>query len=387
MSHSGGDGARPARALPPPKLISDRSALEAAVDLWLRCGSIAVDTEADAFFAYREKICLLQISTEEHDWIVDPLADIDLRRLEPVLASPSIRKVFHDAEFDVALLKSAGLSGLRSIFDTRLGVALLGSKTPGLSNVLRERYGIALDKSQQRSDWRRRPLTGEQLEYARHDTRHLLRLAADVEREIVERGLQEIFDFECVRLEATEPKERLFDSEECLGYRGARELDGLELATLRELTVERDRLARERDEAPFRIVSNDLLVLLARLRPSNRTAVESVRALPPRTMGLFGPGIVAAVQRAARLGPWRPQPRKPTLTEEEMDLYDRLRRWRSRKAEQLGFDSSAVLNRRTLEAMVKEKPQTLEELARVAGIAPWQLARFGAELVALVRGQ
>ncbi|HKD99407.1 MAG TPA: HRDC domain-containing protein [Planctomycetota bacterium] len=360
-------------------LVADVAALDRLAREIADDDEIAVDTEADSFWSYREKLCLLQLSTPRGDVLVDPLAGIDVAALAAVFAAPRPRKVFHDAEYDVALLKEAGIPAIAGLFDTRVAVSLLGSKTPGLSNVLRERYGIELDKRQQRSDWRQRPLSREQLDYARHDTRHLLRLARDLEPELAKRDLLEIFRFECERVGSTEPRRREFDPDDALRIRGARELDPGGLSALRELFVERDRIARERDLAAFRVVPNDLLVVLARHRPTDRRQLEKVR-LPPRMRSTFGDAALDAIARARARGPWFPKARAAP-PDEELAALERLRRWRTRTSEARALDATAVLNRQTLEEIARRRPRTLDELREIRGLAPWQLDQFGAEIL------
>ena len=97
--------------------------------------------------------------------------------------------------------------------------------------------------------------------------------------------------------------------------------------------------------------------------------------------------IEAALRRAAELGPIdrlpAPAPRDGTgdLGEAELELHDRLKDWRRRRAEREGLDSSLVLNRHVLLRLAREKPRTVEGLARVEGLLDWQIAAFGAELV------
>lgn len=377
----------PSRAAgaPPPELVETQADLTALARELEREEAVAVDTEADSFFSYREKVCLVQISTEVRDFIVDPLVPLDLTPLERLLESERVRKVFHDAEYDVQLLKRAGFAEIRGVFDTRLGVALLGGKAPGLANVLRDRYGIELDKGEQRSDWRRRPLTPAQLEYARHDTRHLLRLARDVERDVRERQLWELFEFECRRVASSVPRPRTFDPRDCLTYPGARELDVEGLTALRELAIERENAARTLDTAPFRVLSNEALVVLARLRPRDRNELARIRALPPRARERFGRALLEALTRARSAPPFVPE-RRPEIPEEVADAEDRLRKWRTRKSRELSIDAACVLNRGALEELARRRPKTLDALAGVPGISPWHLRELGSEILAALSG-
>ncbi|MFN0206909.1 MAG: ribonuclease D [Planctomycetota bacterium] len=370
--------------IPPPILVDSSMQLSQFLRDVENCSEIAVDTEADSFYSYREKVCLIQVSSPAADYIIDPLANVELSALAPVLASDSILKVFHDAEYDVQLLKSAGISEMRRIFDTRVAVSLLGNKSPGLANVLKDRYGIQLNKSLQRSDWSQRPLSIEQLEYARHDTRYLLQLARDIKPQLKQRDIWELFLYECERVAATPSRERNFNADECIQIKGCDRLDANQLASLRELFIERERLAEAADAAPFRIITNELLLVLALLSPRNARELDQVRALPPKLKQQFGPAALGAIARARQNGPWIPPPRVPRPPDDELAALDRLKKWRTIKSEKLNIDATGILNRRTLEFLAKERPASLELLEKAPGLNPWQFQRFGAEIIKIL---
>ena len=149
---------------------------------------IAVDTEADSFYHYQERVCLVQITAGGRDWLVDPLRGLDIRPLGAVLADPERTKVFHDGEYDVLILKRQFGFAFAALFDTRVAAAALGMEAPGLAAVVHAHYGFELDKSQQRSDWSRRPLSKEQVAYARLDTHYLVPLMHAFGDELEERG-------------------------------------------------------------------------------------------------------------------------------------------------------------------------------------------------------
>src|SRR5262245_1781890 len=172
--------------LPPPTLVEDAPGLEELLEALEDETEIAVDTEGDSFFSYPEKVCLVQITAGERDWLVDPLAGFDLAPIGRVLADPGKVKAFHDGEYDVLILKRAFGFRFAGLFDTRVAAATLGSQTPGLATVLEERFGVTLDKSMQRSNWGQRPLTDKQIRYARLDTHFLLPLMREQKVELVE---------------------------------------------------------------------------------------------------------------------------------------------------------------------------------------------------------
>lgn len=91
--------------LPTPKIVTTPEELQDLVAILANEKRIAIDTESNSLFAYRERVCLLQISTSDQDWLVDPLAVPDLKPLAPIMANPEIEKVFHAAEYDILCLK------------------------------------------------------------------------------------------------------------------------------------------------------------------------------------------------------------------------------------------------------------------------------------------
>ena len=130
--------------LPPPTVVHDEAGFRRMLEVLARAPEVAVDTEADSFFSYREKVCLVQITALEHDWIVDPLAGLDLGGLGRMLEDPSKTKVFHDGEYDILIMKRDYGFRFSNLFDTRVAAATLGSQAPGLASVLKERFGVEL---------------------------------------------------------------------------------------------------------------------------------------------------------------------------------------------------------------------------------------------------
>src|SRR5471030_370907 len=162
--------------LPPPILVADEAGLGQLVRALASYPVVAVDTESNSLHAYRERVCLIQFSTPAADYIVDPIGLPDLNPLAPFFANPGQQKVFHAAEYDLICLRRDYNFEFTNIFDTMSAARTLGWPQVGLAAILDTHFGVKLSKKYQRADWKRRPLTPEQLNYARLDTHYLAAL-------------------------------------------------------------------------------------------------------------------------------------------------------------------------------------------------------------------
>ena len=151
--------------LSPLVLVTDEHSLDQLASALALAPVVAVDTESNSLHAYRERVCLIQISTLVADYVVDPIALPDLRALAPVFANPGHQKILHAAENDLLCLRRDYQFEFANVFDTMTAARTLGWPQVGLAAILNTRFGVTMDKKYQRSDWGRRPLTSEQLEY------------------------------------------------------------------------------------------------------------------------------------------------------------------------------------------------------------------------------
>ena len=287
-------------AEPGPQLVADARALAALADSIRAEPVVAVDTESNSFHAYRERVCLIQLSTRSGDWIVDPFS-VDVRPLGAVLCDGR-ETVLHGADYDVRCLKREYGWRLPRLFDTMAAARRLGAPGLGLSALVEAHFGVRLSKAHQRSDWGHRPLTGEQLAYAALDTHYLLPLRDRLVADLAARGAAEEARKEFDRIAAVEPRERVFDAE---GYRrlpGARALDAEGRAVLRALWVAREERARALDRPPFKVLPEPAMVDIARLRPRTSDALARIRGVTPSVLRRIGPAILDAVAAAGGAG-------------------------------------------------------------------------------------
>jgi ribonuclease D len=279
-----------------PRLVADPEGLSALADEVRREPVVALDTESNSFHAYRERVCLLQISTRGGDWVVDPLA-VDPGPLGALLAEGRV-VVLHGADYDVRCLRREYGWVLPGLFDTMLAARRLGHSGLGLSALVEAHFGARLSKKHQRSDWGRRPLSPEQLSYAALDTHFLLPLHALLQGELERRGLWEEARREFGKVASAQPRARVFDPEGWRRLPGARGLDPASRAALRALWRAREDRASESDRPPFKVMPEHTMVEIARRRPLSADELGRLPGVTPGLLRRVGDLVLEALRRA-----------------------------------------------------------------------------------------
>ena len=377
--------------LPPAVLVDDLAQLQDLVQELRQQPVVAVDTESDSFYAYYYKVCLIQLSVPEADYLVDPLALRDVAPLGALFADPAVQKVFHAAENDIIALKRDYGFLFANIFDTLWAARILGWRKRSLAAILEEHFGVKLDKRTQRTNWGRRPLTPEQLAYARLDSHYLLPLREIQIAELTACGRMEEAAEVFARLATVEWQEKPFDPDGFWRLNGARELSPRALAVLRELYLWREERARQLDRPLFKVVGDKTLLRLAQEQPTSRQALERVPGMSRYQVKRHGRSILAAIARGQRA----PIPQPPIrqrdgnarfLDREAQARYELLRAWRNAKAAERGVDPDVVLSNEALKSIAQRAPRTLEELAEIEALGPWKLKAYGKELLGVLIG-
>lgn len=360
-------------------LLSRGDEIQELVDRLLRSEVVAVDAEMDSFYSYQTKLCLIQISTNDEDFLVDPLHAEDLSPLREVFESPRILKVLHAADNDVPYLVQRVGGRVGPLFDTHVAARLLGMPRNGLGGLVADMLGKEVDKSHQRADWRRRPLPPDMLQYARDDTHFLIRLWKQLFDQLEERELREEAESAFQRVSQLPPSPRKFNEHGYLSIREARKLSRFHKARLRDLYRWREELSRRLDEAVFRVMPEGLLVPLAQFEGG---ADELRKQFRHPTVQRHAEAICQVLHRAEATPFVAPvvEPTLPPLRGADFECYERLRKWRNQLAQELGFDTERVLSNRQLKAVVLARPGNPEALAQVPGLEAWRLEKFGALL-------
>jgi ribonuclease D len=281
-------------------------------------GRLGLDAEFMGEGRYRALLCLVQVAVDDDGGtrveILDPLEGFEPGELRAALADPSIEKVVHAGRQDVAILRRTWATEVRNLFDTQIaaGFAGHGAQT-GYGALLADVLGRRLAKSASFTRWDRRPLSEEQLTYAREDVADLLALATALQDELRASGRLEWAREECRALEDSSDDR---DPDEAWRRlpRVAR-LRPRERSVARELAAWRERTAAAEDRPVGSVLSDAALVELARRQPGDRRGLDQIRGLHGRIANRRGSDLLAAVARGRDAEPPALDGVRPPLNE------------------------------------------------------------------------
>ena len=336
---------------------------------------IAMDTEANGLHRYHQRICLIQLSFAGENYIVDPLADVDLGPILHQLANTPL--IIHGVDFDLRMMRSTfGFVPNAPIFDTMIAGRLLGFERPGLSPLLGELFDIPICKAGQKSDWTRRPLDPAQLRYASDDTRWLEQLANALAEQLEAAGRTHWAEQSTAAAIESAATDQPTDVANAWRIRGSVHLSPAQAAYLRELWAWRERISQQADRPPFKIMPNALLTHLAIWGEKNPgKPIGREIKLPRHILGPRRSDLESAMADAHRLGPDQyPAPRLrkgPPAVRPGKKLPD-LQQGISKAAEELHLPASTVVPRAALERLSRAPATEIDEIVTNAEVLPWQ---------------
>jgi ribonuclease D len=353
------------------------------------CAALALDSESDSLHHHREKVCLVQIATDNGlAVLVDPLALRDLSPLHSVMANPVVMKVLHGADYDVTTLKRDFGFAFAGLFDTMIAARFLGLPEIGLQAVARAELGVELSKDSQKDDWSRRPLTPVQEAYALADVQHLLALHARLAAKLAAVGRLGWVREESASAAALPAARRGRDEEAWQRIKGVRKLPRRAQAVLRELVAWREARADSTDTPAFKILGTEPLLALAEKGPKTPAELREVRGLPKHLRDQPAE-ILAAVTRglalpADELPVLTPAPPRTVLSDEAKRRGEGLKAWRALEAERARVDVSVVLPQRLIDRLAEAAPRDQAGLEAIAGLRHWRIEAFGRDLLAVL---
>lgn len=311
---------------------------------------VALDTESNSMFVYRERVCLLQLNAGGEIAVVDTLAiprETVTAILGPALAAAK-RIWLHGGEYDIACLKRDFAIPLSNIWDTQQAASLLGYEATGYGAVVERITGVRLNKSHTQYNWGTRPLDPEALRYAVDDVVHLPQVAEALVAEVAAKDLDEEVAIANAAVLST-PAHGGFDPAGFWRIKGVRDLSPKALPILHALYLWRDVRAKELDQPPGRLINNELMQALARNAP---TSFPALKRLGVRSWFLndLGESVIEVIKQALSQPEDLPErPRHREVDDGERRRETRLKDWRRDEAARRGVPLQVVLPAKALE--------------------------------------
>lgn len=348
---------------------------------------VALDTEADSMHHYQEKVCLIQMSFQEQNFIVDPLAGVDLSPLMELLKKKEL--IFHAADYDLRLLRKAyDFHPGKPVFDTMLAARLLGYEEIGLAALVLRFFGVDLPKEGQKADWSQRPLSPALLKYASDDTYYLEKMTALLKEQLIQSGRLSWHEEWCRRTVDAAAKQKKTEPDAEWRVKGVGKLKSrAALAYMKALWLWREKEAERVDRPPFKILSSEKMIEISAwcVAHSRKITQESLlkslqkhkllpRHMPDARLQRFEEALIQVRSM--------PEQEYPQFLSKERLPYDpQAKEWieavkeKCKKiAESLKLDPSIIASRASIEAIVYRRAFSPDQMMKQGALMTWQAA-------------
>ncbi len=365
-------------------LITTTNELVDACSLLSIADYLTVDTEFMRETTFWPKLCLLQIAGPNHAFAIDPLAkNINLEPVLKLLADKSITKVMHAARQDMEIFYHLTGSLPQPLFDTQIAAMVCGfGDQVGYESLVSKLNGTRIDKSSRFTDWSRRPLSNEQLEYALGDVTHLRPVYDKLLKRIEKTGRFEWIEEETNLL--CNPDIYRIDPEQAWRRLKPKKNDSRYLAVLQAVAKWRENEALTRNVPRNRVVRDEILLQIASRPPKDKKSLERVRGLSNGfSNGAYGESLLEAISKGMAL-PLEIAPAakiKPELPSGIGPLTDLLKVLLKQKCEENHVAQKLVANVNDLERIAADND------ADVLALKGWRRNLFGEDALRLKKGE
>ncbi|MCX8065684.1 MAG: HRDC domain-containing protein [Candidatus Hydrogenedentes bacterium] len=358
-------------------LIDNKKYWCKALDLIKLEPKIGIDIEANNDGELQE-ICLIQLSIRGFDFIIDPLANFDFDELGEILQSKEFLKIFHGSDYDLRLLWNQYNWKVNNLFDTMWAGKILGEKQVGLVNALDRLLNVTHDKKYQCSNWRKRPLTKKQLEYASRDSHYLIPLQERLEELLTEKNiLDEAKEyFEELSLEAILTSENDLFSDFTL----FQNLPKHNYLVFKKLCKLREEIANSKGLYPTQIIPNKCLFQISTELPITEQQLEKIKDIKKSIKHIPKREILEVVEKSIT----SPDIDTPNNQKDISNIKKRiknlteLRKMLSKKS---NIESELIMTKNKIFLLAFYAPKNIEDLKKLNFFGPIRLTKYGSYII------
>ena len=357
-------------------LVSNDKQLSEAVDEFMNQELVAVDTESNSLYVYRERVCLIQFSIPGKDYLVDPFKIGNMDLLGNLFKSKKIEKVFHAAEYDLLVLKRDFGYEFNNLFDTMIAAKILGYKRVGLGSLVELFYKKKLAKKYQTANWGRRPLPQEMLDYARLDTIYRKRLRDHLKKDLQKNKKWELAIEDFTRLARVNGNTPEPQTVNIWRINGANRFTLREAAVMQRLATYRNKKARQINKPLFKILGDRTLVEIIKKLPKNNEELSRIEGMSPNQINRHGRQILSAIA-AGKNDPGLERPPRERRKNIEIKRLEVLKEWRKYQAQKMGVESDVVLPKEILHRLIEINRVSKKAIKKMMEDVPWRYENFG----------
>jgi len=341
---------------------------------------LAIDTEFQREKTYRSILALVQIATPDLVAIIDPLV-CDIKPLLDVLYDEKILKIFHAARQDQEIFYDWCGKPLSPVFDTQVAAPILGlPEQAGYGRLVEAMLGVQLGKAHSRTDWIRRPLSQDQIDYAADDVIYLAKLYPLMQQQLIEKDRLDWLAPEFAKL----CKSSLYANPPALAWkrmRAAKRLKGASLSSLQKMAEWREALAQQKNIPRGWLVKDEILIEVAKLKPRDKKVLASIRGISDKFIEKYGNQLISIIANASEQKPsTQEKPSSLKVSEKDEAIADLLMAQVRLNAERAGVNPSSVASR-------KELLQLIHGQRDIALLNDWRKEMVGEALLSTLEGK
>lgn len=345
-------------------------------------GYCAIDTEFVREKTYYAVLALIQVASEKHMACIDPLTIDNFDPFIALIQNRELIKVFHSPSQDLEILFQRFSCMPQPVFDTQLAAAVLGyDHQIGYADLVNQITGIKLEKKHTRANWSRRPLAEDEINYAMDDVRYLLPVYQTLKTELddkkryawIEKDLLAMTSVSNYQIETADLWRRL---------KGVQKLRGVELQIARHLCQWREQMAQQINLPRRWVVKDDLIIEIARLKPSKVIDLDSIRDVNEKFIEKHGNRILAIVATAqdTPTSKWPQHDVKQSLSTPQQALGDCLMALCRIIAEDNQIAVATLATRKDIDSLITDRKNSRLSQG-------WRFSLAGEKLLNFLHGQ
>ncbi len=349
---------------------------------------LAVDTEFVRERTYFHKVGLIQVAGKNECAAIDPILLDDLSPLLEILKDPNKTKVFHAARQDLEILVRLCGQVIPPVFDTQIAAALVGwGSQISFAKLIQKALGKRIHKTETYTDWCRRPLSQNQIQYAIDDVRYLMPAYESLLEKLKQLNRSNWMKGEVSNWEDSATFALPDPQTRYMKIKSLRSLKPRNMAVLRELAAWRERLAVTRDCLAKSIVRDETLLEIARKMPADIKDLSSIRGFYHKELGKSGKAIIESVKRGNKV----PEDELPTLPESDgysttRGIEELLSAFVQIRSEELKIEPSVLADRKRIHSFAThfEQSMNMDDHFLLQG---WRKECIGKPMLSLLNGE